>query len=63
MSFTPNYINIQDAAFNRIPERLPLYEHIISDKIMEIVLNREFRQLFSGKFRDRRFDLPRESGD
>ena len=53
MEFAPNYKNIQDAAYNRAPARLPLYEHIISDKTMEIVLGKEFRALFDGDLRDK----------
>jgi uroporphyrinogen decarboxylase len=40
--FTPDYKNILDVANNRRPERLPLYEHIISPVIMERILGVEF---------------------
>jgi len=44
MSFQPNYKNILDVALNRKPERLPLYEHIISPEIMEKVLGGKFAE-------------------
>ena len=46
--FIPNYRNIEKSARNIEVERLPLYEHIISDGIMEKILNREFRDLLNG---------------
>ncbi|MDR1446226.1 MAG: hypothetical protein LBI90_04945 [Treponema sp.] len=51
--FIPNYMNIQKAAYNQIPDRMPLYEHCISDKIMEQVLGREFRHLYNGNLQDK----------
>jgi uroporphyrinogen decarboxylase len=51
--FTPNYENIVNAAYNRPSERIPIYEHSISDKIMEAILGREFRGLFGGGRRDK----------
>lgn len=48
MSFTPDYHNILDAACNRVPKRLPLYEHLISDKIMEQITGESFAHLHSG---------------
>lgn len=44
-AFEPNYQYVVDAAYNRRPQRLPLYEHIISDKIMERILGKEFAPL------------------
>lgn len=44
-TFEPNYQNVVDAAYNRRPERLPLYEHVISDKIMEQILGKKFAHL------------------
>ena len=38
MDFQPDYRNIVDAARNLRPRRLPLYEHVIADEIMEQVL-------------------------
>lgn len=43
--FQPNYKNILDAALNKEPERVPLYEHGISDLIMEQILNKKFAHL------------------
>ena len=45
MSFQPNYKNILDVAENRKPERLPLYEHIISPMIMGQIQGTEFVDL------------------
>ena len=44
--FTPDYHNILDAAENRVPKRLPLYEHLISDSIMEQALGVKFAHLY-----------------
>ncbi len=44
MAFEPNYQHLLDAACNRRPQRIPLYEHIISPEIMEKVLGEEFAQ-------------------
>ncbi len=38
--FHPNYKNISDVAQNKKPARIPLYEHNISPKFMESMLNR-----------------------
>lgn len=38
MKFQPDYHNIVDAAYNRVPARLPLYEHLISWSAMEEIL-------------------------
>ncbi|MGN1100292.1 MAG: uroporphyrinogen decarboxylase family protein [Christensenellales bacterium] len=43
--FTPDYHNILNAAENRQAERVPLYEHNISDVIMERLLDRKFAHL------------------
>jgi len=48
MSFTPDYQHIVDSANNRKPKRLPLYEHIICDEIMEQVTGKEFSALSNG---------------
>lgn len=42
--FEPDYRNVVDAAYNRKPKRIPLYEHIISPEIMERIQNNAFRQ-------------------
>lgn len=45
MAFEPNYRYIVEAATNQRPERLPLYEHAISDKIMERIMGKKFAHL------------------
>lgn len=35
MEFEPDYRHIQDAAWNRRPARLPLYEHLVNDESIE----------------------------
>lgn len=44
----PNYQNLVDVVCNRIPQRIPLYEHLISDTIMERVLGKKFVHLYNG---------------
>ncbi len=46
--FKPNYKNIVDCAYNREPERVPLYEHNISPNIMERVTGEKFCHLQFG---------------
>jgi len=52
-NFTPDYTNIQDAARNKTAARLPLYEHIISDEIMEEITGKKFRYLADGDYKDK----------
>lgn len=52
--FMPDYRNIFDAASNRTARRAPLYEHQISDAVMERVQGREFRGLFGGNAADKK---------
>jgi uroporphyrinogen decarboxylase len=52
--FTPNYKNILNAAKNIRPERMPLYEHNISDKFMEKAINVKFSELINGDFNDKK---------
>ena len=52
MSFQPDYRYLLLAANNQKPQRLPLYEHIISPAIMEKVLNQSFAELFLGNDKD-----------
>lgn len=47
-NFIPDYHHIVQAANNIEAERLPLYEHNISDKIMEKILNVQFSELIHG---------------
>ncbi|MHB1454865.1 MAG: uroporphyrinogen decarboxylase family protein [Saccharofermentanales bacterium] len=51
-TFVPDYRNIENAARNIEADRLPLYEHNISDGIMEKVLGRSFRHLLGGSRED-----------
>lgn len=51
-AFIPDYKNIEDAARNIEAKRLPLYEHNISDGIMEKVLGRSFKHLLNGDRKD-----------
>jgi uroporphyrinogen decarboxylase len=53
-SFTPDYTNIVKAASNIRPDRMPIYEHVISDGIMEKILGRKFSYLYWGSRDDRR---------
>jgi len=45
MTFEPDYRYMLDVLANRRPARLPVYEHIISPKIMEQVLRVQFADL------------------
>lgn len=50
--FEPNYHHIVDAALNREPSRIPLYEHIVSYKKVGEILNRDMESLYMGDERD-----------
>ena len=52
--FKPDYRNILQAANNKKPNRLPLYEHIISEKVMEKILNKNFAELKEGDLSEKR---------
>lgn len=52
--FKPDYRNLIKAATNNKPARIPLYEHIISEKIMEQILNKNFVDLYNGNREDKR---------
>jgi len=54
MKFEPNYQHIIDAALNRIPSRIPLYEHGISAIIIEKITNRNFTELLWGSYADKK---------
>ena len=45
MSFQPDYCHLLDAAHNRRPASLPIYEHIIAPEVMEKVLGAKFAAL------------------
>lgn len=52
--FIPDYANIVNAARNIQPARMPLYEHSISIKMMEEVLNMKFSGYLNGSLNDKR---------
>ncbi|MBN2851684.1 MAG: hypothetical protein JXQ23_03000 [Clostridia bacterium] len=51
-NFTPDFTNIVRAAYNQTPSRISIYEHMISEKKMEEVLNIEFAHLYGGDDKD-----------
>jgi uroporphyrinogen decarboxylase len=53
-TFIPDYNNIIDAARNIKPQRMPIYEHIISPNIMEEAIGKKFTDLYHGNKNDRR---------
>lgn len=46
MRFQPDYHNLLDAACNRVPARLPLYEHIVDCSVMEALRGVRFASLY-----------------
>lgn len=44
--FKPNYENIVKAAQNQKSDRIPLYEHVVAQNIMEAVLGRKFTDYY-----------------
>ena len=46
MAFHPDYRNLEDAAWNRVPARMPLYEHLVATSVMEDVLKTRFDHLY-----------------
>ena len=52
MSYVPDYRYMLEVLLNRRPDRLPLYEHIISPRIMERILNTSFAELEEGSLSD-----------
>ena len=52
--FAPDYRHIVDAAWNRKPRRLPLYEHLINPESMEKILGCHFADLIGGCVEERR---------
>ena len=46
MSFQPDYHNLEDAAYNRAPKRLPLYEHLINPPVIEAILDEPLMPLY-----------------
>ena len=52
--FSPDYHNIVNAAQNKKSSRIPLYEHIISHKIMETMMGKKFADFFNGGLEDKK---------
>lgn len=52
--FEPDYRNVEMAARNTEAPRLPLYEHIICEEVMEELLNVKFKELQGGDRADRK---------
>ncbi len=53
MNFSPDYRHVEDVLRNRRPARLPLYEHLVSARVMERILGVRFADLERGDARDR----------
>lgn len=47
-TFFPDYRNVVDAAYNRMPKRLPLYEHIVDVGKIGEILGKDFCGLWEG---------------
>lgn len=54
MDFEPDYRHILNAAWNKRPERMPVYEHKISPEIMSRILRDDFADLINGDDSDMR---------
>lgn len=52
MDFAPDYRNFQQVMANQRPDRLPLYEHIISPTVMETIMGTRFAVLYNGNTAD-----------
>ena len=52
MDFQPDYRNMEAAAKNEKPARLPLYEHLINPESMEKILDIRFAELLDGSQSD-----------
>lgn len=52
--FCPDYRNIYSAAINENSDRIPMYEHLISEEIMEKIMDTKFSSLKKGDKTDRR---------
>ena len=50
--FEPDYRNVEAAARNQRPRRLPIYEHLINVESMEQILDRRFGDLLHGDAAD-----------
>lgn len=51
-TFVPNYQNVVDAAYNRTPERLPLYEHNVDFGKIGEIMGADLPTLFQGDEKD-----------
>lgn len=51
--FQPDYRNIVDAAYNRESMRLPMYEHLVSNRVMEEISGHRFADLINGDAGDK----------
>ena len=52
MKFQNDYRHMLDVLTNRRPRRLPIYEHLISPKVMEQILDQKFAELINGEASD-----------
>ncbi len=52
MNFAPDYRHIEDAAYNREAVRLPLYEHIVSDRKVSEIIGKDITPLTQGGRRE-----------
>jgi len=52
--FIPDYNNIVNAAKNKKSARIPLYEHIVSPRIMEIIQGKKYADLAEGNYSDKK---------
>jgi len=53
MPFIPDYCNILNAAKNKKSDRIPLYEHYVSDLIIEEIMSKKYCHLAGGNFADK----------
>jgi uroporphyrinogen decarboxylase len=53
MKFEPDYQNIVDAAYNKNPKRLPLYEHGFDPGVVEKIINKPVAELLNGTYADK----------
>ncbi|HHW49191.1 MAG TPA: hypothetical protein GXX14_11350 [Clostridiaceae bacterium] len=52
--FQPDYTNVVKAAYNIKSERMPLYDHKVSVKVMEEILGKKFGDLYNGNTSEKR---------
>ncbi|MFP4563108.1 MAG: uroporphyrinogen decarboxylase family protein [Spirochaetia bacterium] len=52
-TYEPDFTNLVDAALNRMPSRLPLYEHMVSPVVLSVLTGKDIRDLLTGDERDR----------